>query len=58
MCELMDLDPMMFNQQTGGVGLTVPDVQYYQSFMKRYLADQKASGNTIYEDNGTEMIFP
>lgn len=58
MCDLMNLEPSMFNQATGSPGLTLPDIQYYQSFMKRYLADQKASGNTIYEENGNEMIFP
>lgn len=58
MCELMSLKPQMFNQPTGSAGLTIPDMQYYQSFMKRYLVDQKASGNTIYEDDGTEMFFP
>ena len=58
MCDLMHLDPTIFNMSPGGPGLSVPDVQYYQNFMKRYLIDQKASGNTIYEENGTEMFFP
>nr|WP_315151118.1 DUF4843 domain-containing protein [uncultured Flavobacterium sp.] len=58
MCELMNLEPEMFNQPSGSAGLSIPDNQYYQNFMKRYLADQKASGNTIYEENGTEMFFP
>ncbi|WP_281636504.1 DUF4843 domain-containing protein [Flavobacterium marginilacus] len=58
MCDLMDLQPEMFNLPQGSIGLTIPDVQYYQNFMRRYLADQKASGNTIYEDNGNEMFFP
>lgn len=58
MCDLMDLEPAMFNQSLGAVGLAISDVQYYQNFMKRYLADQKASGNTIYEEDGTEMYFP
>jgi len=58
MCDLMNLDPAIFNMSPGGPGLTVSDVQYYQNFMKRYLIDQKASGNTIYEGDGTEMFFP
>jgi hypothetical protein len=58
MCDLMHLEPTMFNNKLGSVGLGTSDISYYASFMKRYLADQKASGNTIYEDNGTEMIFP
>ncbi|WP_426484316.1 DUF4843 domain-containing protein [Flavobacterium sp. 2] len=58
MCDLMHLDPVIFNSSPGAVGLSIPEVQYYQSFMKRYLVEQKAAGNTIYEENGTEMLFP
>ncbi|MFD2940697.1 DUF4843 domain-containing protein [Flavobacterium notoginsengisoli] len=58
MCDLMHLDPAMFNQKLGSPGLSVADIQYYQNFMKRYLADQKAQGNIIYEVDGKEMIFP
>jgi hypothetical protein len=59
MCDLMHLAPEMFNQKLGAPGLTIPETMYYQTFMKRYLADQKASGNTIYETDGTtEMFFP
>jgi hypothetical protein len=60
MCDLINIDPQIFNQlpSSGAAGLTIADMQYYQNFMKRYLADQKASGNTIYEENGTEMFFP
>ncbi|KAF2509443.1 DUF4843 domain-containing protein [Flavobacterium zhairuonense] len=58
MCDLIHLDPVIFNQKLGGPGLAIADFMYYQAFMKRYLADQKASGNTIYEEDGKEMIFP
>lgn len=58
MCDLMNLDPAMFAQKLGAPGLSIPDVTYYQNFMQRYLADQKKSGNTVYEDDGTEMSFP
>ncbi|MCD0472233.1 DUF4843 domain-containing protein [Flavobacterium sp. JAS] len=58
MCDLMHLEPSMFNQKLGSTGLSLPDVQYYQNFMKRYLLDQKAQGNTIYEEDGTEMFIP
>ncbi|OXB02247.1 hypothetical protein B0A75_04290 [Flavobacterium oncorhynchi] len=58
MCELIDLKPEIFNQKLGGPGLGLADFGYYQAFMKRYLADQKAAGNTIYEEDGKEMIFP
>lgn len=58
MCELMNLNPEMFTQKLGAPGLSVPDISYYQTFMKRYLADQKSSGSIIYEEDGTEMIIP
>lgn len=59
MCDLMDLEPTMFNNKLGAPGLGIPDMAYYAGFMKRYLADQKAAGNTIYEADGiTEMFFP
>ncbi|WP_300977792.1 DUF4843 domain-containing protein [Flavobacterium sp.] len=58
MCNLMNLKPVMFNQKLGAPGLAIPEMQYYQNFMKRYLADQKAAGNTIYEEDNTEMFFP
>ncbi|MDP5199460.1 DUF4843 domain-containing protein [Flavobacterium sp. DG2-3] len=58
MCDLMGLQPSMFNQKLGAPGLAIADINYYQNFMKRYLADQKASGNIIYEEDGKEMIFP
>lgn len=58
MCDLMDLKPEMFNQPQGSTGLSIPEMQYYASFMRRYLADQKANGNTIYEEDGKEMLFP
>lgn len=58
MCDLLNLDPAIFKQRPGSPGIGIADLQYFQNFMKRYLADQKASGNTIYEENGTEMFFP
>lgn len=58
MCDLMHLQPSMFNQKLGSTGLSISDIQYYQNFMKRYLKDQKEQGNIIYEEDGTEMFFP
>lgn len=58
MCDLIGLDPVIFDQNPGSPGLSVSEMGYYQNFMRRYLADQKAAGNTIYEENGSEMIFP
>ena len=60
MIDVIGLNPTIFNLSLGSPGsLTVGDITFFQSFMKRYLADQKASGNTIYEADGkTEMSFP
>lgn len=58
MCDLLNLDSTMFITAVGTNGLTSADYRYYGTFMKRYLEDQKASGNTIYEEDGSEMIFP
>lgn len=58
MCDLLNLDPSVFSMTYGSNPLTAGDYLYYGVFMRRYLQDQKASGNTIYEDDGTEMIFP
>lgn len=33
-------------------------IRHYALMLKKYLAEQKAAGNTIYEDNGTEMTVP
>lgn len=58
MCDLLHLDPIMFDAPLGSPGIGSADYIYYSAFMKRYLADQKAAGNTIYEEDGTEMVFP
>jgi len=58
MTSLLGLDPAIFNNALGGPGLSVGELTFYKNFMKRYLADQKAAGNTVYEDNGSEMVFP
>lgn len=36
---------------------TVAQVIYWGKFTQRYLNDKKATGQTVYEDNGTEMIM-
>lgn len=33
------------------------DLQFHAQFMKRYLNDKKAAGETVYEDDGTEMTM-
>lgn len=52
MCDLLDLDPNMFNER-----VLLGDFQYYGTFMQRYLNEQEAAGNTIYEEDGSKMIM-
>lgn len=33
-------------------------IRHYALMFKKYLAEQKAAGNTVYEDNGSEMTIP
>lgn len=52
MSELLDFDPIIFSQS--------PDLAlqlYFATFMQRYLNTQEASGNIIYEDDGSKMIM-
>lgn len=44
-----------------GIDLSEADystIRHYALVLKRYLAEQKAAGNTIYEDDGSEMTVP
>lgn len=36
---------------------TVSQIIFYAKYMQRYLNEKKAAGETIYEDDGTEMIM-
>lgn len=58
MRDLLQIQPDIFNLPADSPGVTLSDVNYYRVFMIRYLADQKASGNIIYEADGSEMYFP
>lgn len=60
MVDLMHLDAAIFIPSfSSPQGTPVSDMQFFNLFMRRYLADQKASGNTVYEADGTtEMTFP
>ncbi|MBD8487749.1 DUF4843 domain-containing protein [Echinicola sp. CAU 1574] len=50
MVDVLGFDPLIY---TGDVALSKS--QYFGVVMKRYLDQQKALGNTIYEEDGTEM---
>ncbi|MEL4308614.1 DUF4843 domain-containing protein [Joostella sp. CR20] len=50
MSDLLGISTETFNQV-----VSVGDVRFYASFMKRYLAEQKLNGETVYEDDGSEM---
>ncbi|UZD21139.1 DUF4843 domain-containing protein [Algoriphagus halophytocola] len=50
MVEVLEFDPLIY---MGNVSLS--QSQYFGLAMKRYLDQQKALGNTIYDEDGTEM---
>lgn len=56
MIEVMKLDPAIFSVSYQKI--PIADMSFYQTFMKRYLSEQRAIGNTILEDDGTVMVFP
>ncbi|TRZ43502.1 DUF4843 domain-containing protein [Robertkochia solimangrovi] len=37
--------------------ISISECQYHGQFMQRYLNEKKAAGETIFEDDGTEMIM-
>ncbi|MDQ0636725.1 hypothetical protein QF042_000290 [Pedobacter sp. W3I1] len=37
--------------------VSIAEITAYGKFMQRYLNEQKAAGNTIYEEDGSEMIM-
>jgi hypothetical protein len=52
MVDVLSIEPSFF---VGSPSLGI--LGAYGKFMQRYLNDMKASGKTIYEDDGTEMIM-
>lgn len=53
MAEILDIDPLIFTKP----GISVSQMNYFGVVMKRYLESQKAAGNTIYEEDGSEMVM-
>lgn len=49
--ELLDIPVDALNQTT----TSISQVIFYAKYMQRYLNEKKAAGETIYEDDGTEM---
>lgn len=52
MCDLLNIEPEIFTSFR-----SFGEYQYYGSFMQRYLDEQKEAGNTVYEEDGTEMVM-
>lgn len=50
MAEILEVEPARFTE-----GFSLGDLQYYNSFIQRYLDEKKASGETVYEEDGSEM---
>ncbi|MBB4035655.1 hypothetical protein GGR21_001550 [Dysgonomonas hofstadii] len=53
--ELVNLDIEIFYVASTAEGPTIAQVTAWGGLLKKYLAEQKAAGNTIYEENGEEM---
>lgn len=53
MSELLDIPVDALNQSA----TSVSQIIFYAKYMQRYLNEKKAAGETIYEDDGTEMAM-
>ncbi|MBD8487758.1 DUF4843 domain-containing protein [Echinicola sp. CAU 1574] len=51
MNEVLGIDPLTFSKGR----LEISKMMYFGKAMKRYLDLQRAAGNTVYEEDGTEM---
>ena len=51
-CNYLNISPAYLN-----AGISVSELTAYSRVIQRYLNDQKAAGNTIYEDDGTIMAM-
>lgn len=53
MSSVLDIPLDAMNKTTA----TIPNIIYWSKSMQLYLNDQRASGNIIYEEDGTEMVM-
>ena len=57
-CDEMDIPREEFNKKSEEAGYILSRMGYIGSYMKKYLADEKAAGRTVYEEDGiTEMTM-
>lgn len=57
-CDEMDIPREEFNKKSEEAGYILSRMGYIGSYMKKYLADEKAVGRTVYEEDGiTEMTM-
>lgn len=52
MAEVLGIEPAYLD-----ASVSIAESTAYGKFMQRYLNEQKTAGNTIYEENGSEMIM-
>ncbi len=52
MAQVLGFEPAYLDASVSIVEMTA-----YGKFMQRYLNEQKAAGNTVYEDDGSEMTM-
>ncbi|SDC91924.1 DUF4843 domain-containing protein [Pedobacter soli] len=50
--QVLNVDPSYLD-----TSVSIAEMTAYGKFMQRYLNEQKAAGNTIYEEDGSEMIM-
>ena len=57
-CDEMDIPREEFNKKSEEAGYILSRMGYIGSYMKKYLADEKAAGRAVYEEDGiTEMTM-
>lgn len=54
MSDLLGFDPGDF--EVRGI-ISTAEMLYFGSFMQRYLNEQRLAGNTVYEEDGNEMVM-
>jgi len=52
MAEVLGIEPAYLD-----ASVSIPETIAYGKFMQRYLNEQRAAGNIIYEENGSEMVM-
>jgi len=52
MAEILGVEPAYLD-----TSVSLPEIYAFGKFMQRYLNEKKVAGNTVYEENGSEMVM-